>query len=84
MEGIFYVLVLLACPVGMGVMMWYMGRGSKGKAAATGAKVDSVREGSSDGSIEDLRREQARLGEEIERLSPGKETGNGRLAGSRR
>lgn len=52
-------LALLACPVGMGLMMWFMARGSReGKRDA------------SPGSIDDLRAEQARLAAQIERLEP--------------
>ena len=32
MSEIFYALAVLACPVGMGLMMWFMMRGKKGSA----------------------------------------------------
>ena len=50
MEGLLITAALLACPVGMGLMMWFMSRGHKKPAA----------EGSSR-SIADLRAEQQRL-----------------------
>lgn len=49
-------LAALACPVGMGLMMWFMGKG--------------MRKGAKDApsSVEELREEHRRLGAEIERL----------------
>lgn len=57
MEGILVGAAVLACPVGMGVMMWFMARGMRGKR--------------SDGppaSIEALREEHRRLGDAIAEL----------------
>ena len=58
MESTLILLAVLACPVGMGLMMWFMSRGSKRDDAAAGESAASV---------EQLRAEQARLGHEIER-----------------
>jgi hypothetical protein len=51
-------LAALACPVGMGVMMWFMGRGIRPKRD----------EPETPPSLEALREEHRRLGDEIERL----------------
>lgn len=53
-------LAVLACPLGMGLMMFFMGRGMMG-----GMKRDSI---DSDRSLADLKAEQARLAEKIETL----------------
>jgi hypothetical protein len=58
MEGLLVGLVALACPVSMGLMMWFMARG---------ARRGTEREP----SLEDLRAEHRRLGAEIERLQHG-------------
>ena len=50
-------LLLLACPIGMGAMMWFMMRGSKKEQSADGG-----------GSLPDLKAEQARLAEKIATL----------------
>lgn len=60
MESVLLGLAVLACPVGMGVMMWVMGRGMRknsGKADTTAAP-----------SVETLREEHRHLGEQIDRL----------------
>ena len=56
MEALLPSLALLACPVGMGLMMWFMAKGTR----------SGGRTGPSD--IDDLRDEHRRLGEQIERL----------------
>ncbi len=60
MESIFFALALLACPVGMGLMMWFMAKGMRND---TTAQPPSVGPG-----INHLREEHRRLGAEIERL----------------
>jgi hypothetical protein len=58
------VLVLLACPVGMGVMMLFMGRGMRGG-------MTQKKGGGSDAeapSLAQMKAEQARLAEKIEAL----------------
>lgn len=63
MENLLPVLALLACPVGMGLMMLFMGKGmfsSKSK--------DQTPPGPDAMSLRELKREQARLHEHIERL----------------
>ena len=58
MEGLLVGLVALACPVSMGLMMWFMARGSR-------RGTERVP------NLEDLRAEHRRLGDEIERLQDG-------------
>ena len=60
MEGALVFLAVLACPIGMGLMMWFMAKGMRGGEPKQ-AKADST-------SVEDLRREQARLAAEIDQL----------------
>jgi hypothetical protein len=58
METVALTLVALACPVGMGAMMWFMSRGMRSKLARPNATQP----------LEALREEHVRLGEEIDRL----------------
>jgi len=53
-------LAVLACPVGMGLMMWMMMRGGNRDAPGAEAKRSE--------SLEDLRAEHARLAAEIDRV----------------
>jgi len=54
-------LALLACPLGMGAMMWMMARGNRKNDADEPTDRQPV-------SVEVLREEQRRLSEEIDRL----------------
>lgn len=54
---ILLVAALLACPLGMGAMMWWMMRSQKDQQPAPPS-----------GNVEDLRTEQARLRAEIDQL----------------
>lgn len=63
------VLALLACPVGMGVMMWWMGRGMKQDQAPAAPE-----------NVDDLRTERARLTAEIDQLHSERATRTGQKA----
>lgn len=74
-------LLLLACPVGMGLMMWMMARGNKSAKPSDG---QAPRESSAEpASVEVLREEQRRLSEEIDRLEGGDASG-AKASGERR
>ncbi len=66
MEDILVAAAVLACPIGMGLMMWFMARGMRRKDEAPEEPMQ----------LEDLRAEHERLGAELERL----ERGDGRSA----
>jgi len=70
MSTILASLPFLACPVGMGLMMWMMMRNKKDDAPAAPAptSVDAA----SPASVELLREEHRRLGEHIESLEEAK------------
>ncbi len=57
MEGALLAIAVLACPLGMGLMMWFMGRSSRGKERGKEAPTAS-----------ELREEQRRITERIDRL----------------
>jgi len=59
MESVLLGLAVLACPVGMGLMMWFMAEGMR-----SGSKPDAK----AATSLEELQAEHRRLGAEIERL----------------
>lgn len=71
MQSILIGVAALACPVGMGVMMWMMGKGMMG------ARKDRSTQGA--GSVEGLRREQARIAAELDRLEDAPSTARGDL-----
>ena len=64
-SGVLYPLALLACPVGMGAMMWMMTKGQRRDRAAERHGTDQQAQPA---SVELLREEHRRLGEEIDRL----------------
>lgn len=59
MESVLLGLAVLACPVGMGLMMWFMAKGMR-----SGSRTDRERPA----SVQELQAEHRRLGAEIERL----------------
>jgi hypothetical protein len=58
-DGVFLGAAALACPVGMGLMMWLMGKGMRSEKQP-GAPAGS--------DVEALREEHRRLGERLEQL----------------
>jgi hypothetical protein len=71
-EGILAGLVILACPVGMGLMMWFMGRGMRSERRE--------REGA---SLEELRAEQRRIEAQLDRLERAEQATDGRVTVAR-
>ena len=64
-SSVLYPLALLGCPIGMGAMMWMMMKGPRqGEREARGRSDRPA----GPASVELLREEHRRLGEEIERL----------------
>ena len=61
-------LAFLACPVGMGLMMWFMARGGRGERPAR------------DASIDELRAEQLRIEAQLDRLERDEQAANSRPA----
>lgn len=62
MESILLAAAVIACPVGMGAMMWFMAKGKRKEQPAADQPENAA----------ELRAEHARLGEEIERLDHGR------------
>ncbi|MGH3029348.1 MAG: hypothetical protein ACRDNE_01000 [Gaiellaceae bacterium] len=61
MDGALIALVALACPIGMGLMMWFMAKGMRGEKPAEQRRADQA-------SLVELQAEHARLAAQIERL----------------
>jgi hypothetical protein len=70
METVVLAAAALACPVGMGAMMWFMAKGMRKEKPSAEPP----------GEATDLRAEHARLGAEIERLE-GARNGRGTAVG---
>lgn len=66
-------LALLACPLGMGLMMFFMGRGIMG-----GGKKDDA---AAEASVKALHEEKAQLAAEVERLE--REAAEGKVTAGR-
>lgn len=77
MDAVFLV-ALLACPVGMGLMMWFMGKNMKGGEKSSADGGSSGEDGPR--SVTQLRAEQSRLSGEIEQLERGEGSRDGELA----
>ena len=63
METLLIAAVALVCPVGMGLMMWFMAKGMRGEN-----KTESQEPRLVEPSVADLHSEHQRLGAEIARL----------------
>jgi preprotein translocase subunit YajC len=68
MESALLLLAVLACPVGMGLMMWFMGRHQRTQPTARTETID------------DLRAEHRRVSAELDRLEPSPDRDDGQLA----
>lgn len=69
MEAALLSVAVLACPVGMGLMMWFMAKDMrKGPSAAHVVSAPSSAQAPVDAGVEQLREEHQRLAAEIERL----------------
>ncbi len=66
MEAALLSVAVLACPVGMGLMMWFMAKGMRKDPSAT--QPVAAPQPPVNASVEQLREEHLRLATEIERL----------------
>ncbi len=66
MESVLLGVAALACPVGMGAMMWFMAKGMRKDGGDRQQPVAT--------SLEQLREEHERLGEQIERMQGSERT----------
>lgn len=62
MEGVLVAVAVLACPIGMGAMMWFMAKGMRSDRGGDSPPAQDPAD------MESLREEHDRLGAEIERL----------------
>ncbi len=69
MEGALVALAVLACPIGMGLMMWFMAKGMR--------RDDGPAERERQPTVEELRREHAELETQIERAEQARGASNG-------
>lgn len=74
MSTIFASLPLLACPIGMGAMMWWMMRTKKDGASAAPPRGPVSGQAASPASVELLKEEHRRLGQQIEQIESGEQT----------
>lgn len=72
MESAFLALAVLACPLGMGAMLWFMAKGMKGNDSGSAASPE----------LAEMKAEQERLAVEVDRLEREAEP-RGALAGRR-
>jgi hypothetical protein len=63
MDNLLFLIPLLACPIGMVLMMWLMGKGMGMGSKSQGAEAPH--------SVDELRAEHERLSAEIEALERG-------------
>ncbi len=68
MEALLPTLALLACPVGMGLMMFFMARSNRSSRVDSAPTAGPGRSSDQPISLEVLREEHLRLGEEIDRM----------------
>ena len=70
MDSVLLGAAALACPVSMGLMMWFMAKGMRGEKKDEGRPA----------SIEELRSEQERIAAQLDRIESQKATEDGQVA----